>query len=65
MPLIKWRLNKVWTECLNNIIKDFNDNNLLIINMSILNTKNYTDSEDSSDEMVSDKSIVKEEEKLS
>ena len=33
--------------------------------MSILNTKNYTDSEDSGDEMVSDKSIVKEEEKLS
>ena len=33
--------------------------------MSIFNTKTYTDSEDSGVEMVSEKSIVKEEEKHS
>lgn len=53
-------LNKVSTECLNNIIKDFIELNLLILNMTILNTKNYSDSEGSGDdEMVSEKSVIK------
>ena len=57
------------TECLNNIIKDFIELNLLILNMTILNTKNYSDSEGSGDddemvsEMVSEKSVIKMDEK--
>ena len=41
-------------------------NKLLNLNMSIFKTKTYTDSEDSGDEMVSEKSVAKDiEEKLS